>query len=114
MEAAHVAPHDRFADRLCIGNVVLVHPHVRLDELRCHQLDGMSHGSELSCPVMRAATRFHSNHTGWQLDEEFQYLRSIQLFAHRFPVIIHTVNLKNVFARLMPMVIVLMAGAPYV
>ena len=53
-------PHELFGtNRFGIRHVVLIRLDVRLHELRCHQLYGMSELLQLPRPVMRAATCLH-------------------------------------------------------
>jgi hypothetical protein len=52
---------------------------------------------------MRAPTRFHPNQARLQFDKKFQHLGSIQFLAqYRLPMIIHTVNLKDVLCQVNP------------
>ena len=93
-----VAKHQRrlpgFDDKVRVGRIIFVRLHVRLDELRRHQLHGMSHHGQLARPVMRAAARLPPDQARRQLDKVFHHLRSIQLFAqHRFALRIYAMNL---------------------
>src|ERR1700722_6927435 len=57
----HVRATHRLTDRLRIAGIVLVRLHVRLDELRGHQLDRVTQGSELAGPKVRTAASLHTD-----------------------------------------------------
>jgi hypothetical protein len=67
----HIGSLHRLADRFGIACIALVRLHVRLHELRCHQLHRVSEAQQLMCPVMRARARFHPDQTGGRLAKNF-------------------------------------------
>ncbi len=91
----HVRPRHRLTNRLSIVAIVLVALHVRLDELRRHELDLVAQLDELARPVVRTGTGFHANQAGCQIGEEAKHLGSLELLAQHCPAsVIDSVNLK--------------------
>src|SRR5690349_12163215 len=97
---AHVWSGHCLTDRLGIGDIVLIRFHVGLDELWRHQAHGVSKTLEFSSPMMRTATRFHTNQAPRQLGKECRHLVTFDLLPqHGLASLIDTVYLEHIFCK---------------
>ena len=112
---AHVGSAHRFTNRLGIRNVVLVRLHVRLHELRRHQLDRVPAPLKFSRPIVRAAAGFHADQAGLQLGKVFCHAPcASSACATPVPCRAHPrrESEKTSFAKSMPIVVIFMSDAP--
>jgi hypothetical protein len=83
------------------GRVVLVALHVRLDELRSHQANGVAQDLQLARPVVRARTGLHTDQTGRKVGKKRSDLVAPQLLAkHDLAVRVHAVHLEHVLGQI--------------
>lgn len=73
-DKAHVRSGDRFADGGGIRHIVLIGLDVGLNELRRHQLDGVTEAFKFTCDVVRTPTGLHTDQTARKLGEELGHL----------------------------------------
>jgi hypothetical protein len=100
---AHIRPTHGLADRLGIGNVVLVGLDVGLDELRSHRLDGMAQALELARPVVHAATCLDADQTRREVGEVRGNLVAAQLLPQDWlGVQIDAVDLEDALCQVEP------------
>lgn len=65
-----VQSRHRRTNRLGVSNIVLV----GLDELGCHQFDGVTKTLQLARSVVGAAAGLHTDPAGWQVHKELNHL----------------------------------------
>ena len=93
---AHAGTGHGFADCLGVGGIILVGPHIGLNELRGHKLHRVSQRRELPSLVMGTATGLHTDQAGLQVGEERENLISLKdLPEHHLVPAIHPMNRKN-------------------
>jgi len=91
----------RLTDRLGVGRIVLVRLHVRLHELRRHQLHLMSQLAELPRPVVGTSTGFQAHQTRWQIGEIGQNLFANQRLTDDFLASgVHTEDMKGILGNI--------------
>src|SRR5215472_6049651 len=95
---AHARPLGRFTDGLCIGGIVLLPFDERLDVGRRDQAHMMAQLSDLTRPVMRTGTGFHSHDApGLRCQKTEKLPASDALAKEHMPAIIGSMHLKHVF-----------------
>ena len=98
---AHVGSSYRFADRLGVGRIVLVGLDVGFDELRCHQVDGVTKTCQLARPVVGTAAGFHADQASWQVHEERGHLVAPYLLLDDWLAkLVDPVQLKHVLCQI--------------
>lgn len=83
-----------------IVGIVFVVFEVGLDVLGRHDFDGVTHGTEFSCPLVTGATGFYAYGAGGQFFEVLVHLGAFELSAYYgcfFPI--YSVYLKYVFCQ---------------
>jgi hypothetical protein len=96
----HRRAHGCFANRFCIGSIVLLALHEGFDVGRRDQPNVMAQLADLSSPKMSTATGFHRDDTRGQLAEKVQHLRPPQLFAqNRSTSAIGSMGLKHILCQ---------------
>lgn len=68
----HVQSRHRRTNRLGVSNIVPVGLDVGLDELGCHQFDGVTKTLQLARSVVGAAAGLHTDPAGWQVHKKTQ------------------------------------------
>jgi hypothetical protein len=76
LDEAHRRALRCFADRLCVGHVVLLPLHERLHVRWRDEPSVVPKGGDLARPVARACAGFHGHHAAWLACEEGQHLLS--------------------------------------
>jgi hypothetical protein len=71
---AHVRPPDGLANRLSVGCIGLVPPHVWLNVLRRDQPDFVADTRQFTRPVVRTGAGFHADNARRQLPKEAEKL----------------------------------------
>ena len=97
----HRRSSHRLADRFGVGRVVLVALRVRLDELRCHQSNGVPKCQQLARPMMRARARLRADQARREVGEERSDLVALELLAqHDLAVLVDAVCLEYVLGQI--------------
>jgi len=92
----HVRPRHRFANRLCVGRVILLSLDIRFHVGRRYQAHGVPNRLKLARPVMRRRASFNANKARRQLCEKHQDLPTLQLTADdHLPSRINSMHLEN-------------------
>jgi hypothetical protein len=100
-DKAHRGPAHRLADRLGIGRVVLVAPHVGLRIGRRDQPHVVTQLGDLARPIVRRRARLHPDQAWRQLGKERQNLPSPHRATERYHSrCINPVHLKDCFGQI--------------
>jgi hypothetical protein len=108
----HVRSSDGFTNSFSVCSIMLIGFNIGFDELRGHQFDIMAHRYQFIGPEMSRCTGLHAdpNRVGcWQ---KGGHLCPSELFVEQpFSVLVNPMDLENVFAKSIPIVLTFMIAA---